>query len=87
MDTDPFDPAEFLDSEEARAEYVRAALETGDAAFVARALAAVARAREAAALGRGGGSGAPAREAGPAARPRGSATMEIQSFIAVLPDA
>ena len=60
MDTDSFDPAEFLDSEEARAEYViRAALETGDAAFVARALAAVARAREAAALGRGGGSGAP----------------------------
>ncbi len=38
MDTDPFDPAEFLDSEEAWAEYVRAALKTGDAAFVARAL-------------------------------------------------
>lgn len=46
MDTDPFDPAEFLASEEARVEYVAAALETGDIAFVARSLAILERARK-----------------------------------------
>lgn len=46
MDTDPFDSAEFLASEEAWAEYVSAALETGDVAFVARSLAIVERARK-----------------------------------------
>lgn len=45
MGADPFDPAEFLDSEEAQAEYVRAALDTGDAGFVARSLAGITRAR------------------------------------------
>lgn len=45
MGADPFDPAEFLATEEVRAEYVGAALDTGDAAFVARSLAVVARSR------------------------------------------
>ena len=45
MDTDLFDPAEFLETEEAQIEYVNAALETGEAAFIARSLAVVARAR------------------------------------------
>ena len=45
MDTDLFDPAEFLTSEEAQIEYVNAALETGEAAFIAQSLAVVARAR------------------------------------------
>lgn len=45
MDTEPFDPAEFLASEVAQIEYVNAALETGEAAFITRSLAAVARAR------------------------------------------
>ena len=45
MGTEPFGPAEFLTSEAAQAEYVSAALETGDAAFVARSLDVVARAR------------------------------------------
>ena len=45
MDTEPFDPAEFLASEVAQVEYVNAALETGEATFIARSLAAVARAR------------------------------------------
>ena len=45
MDTDLFNPAEFLETEEAQIEYVNAALETGEAAFIARSLAVVARAR------------------------------------------
>ena len=45
MDADLFDPAEFLATEEAQIEYVNAALETGEAAFIARSLAVVARAR------------------------------------------
>ena len=56
MDTDLFDPAEFLETEEAQIEYVNAALETGEAAFIARSLAVVARAR---------GITGPAVEAGP----------------------
>lgn len=43
--TEVFDPAEFLTSEAALIEYVNAALETGDPAFVARSLGVVARAR------------------------------------------
>ena len=45
MDADLFDPAEFLATEEAQIEYVNAALETGEAAFIARSLAVVAHAR------------------------------------------
>jgi probable addiction module antidote protein len=40
-----FDPAEFLDDEEAIAEYLTAALATNDPAFVADALGVVARAK------------------------------------------
>jgi probable addiction module antidote protein len=43
--TAPFDPAEVLDTEEAIEEYVAAAFETDDPAFIARALGTVARAR------------------------------------------
>ncbi|HEY8587111.1 MAG TPA: addiction module antidote protein [Rhodanobacter sp.] len=43
--TQPFDPAEHLGSPEAQAEYISAALETGDPAFVADSLGVVARAR------------------------------------------
>jgi probable addiction module antidote protein len=39
-----FDPAEFLDSAEARAEYLRAALETEDAAFILDATGVLERA-------------------------------------------
>jgi probable addiction module antidote protein len=41
----PFDAAEVLDSEEAVEEFIAAALETEEPAFIARALATVARAR------------------------------------------
>lgn len=43
--TTVFDPAEYLDSDEAVATYMSEALATGDAAFVAGALGVVTRAR------------------------------------------
>jgi probable addiction module antidote protein len=43
--TRSYDSAEFLDTDEAIDEYVRAASEDGDAAAIARALGVVARAR------------------------------------------
>jgi probable addiction module antidote protein len=52
LTTRPFDPAEFLDSEEGIEEYVRAASEDGDASAIAHALGVVARARGMSALSR-----------------------------------
>jgi probable addiction module antidote protein len=43
--TVPFDPAEFLDTEEAQATYLDEAFATGDKSFIADALGVVARAR------------------------------------------
>ena len=43
--TKPFDPAEYLDNDEAIASYMTDALETGDPSFVADALGVLARAR------------------------------------------
>lgn len=43
--TTRFDAAEYLDTPELQAEYISAALETGDAAFVCDAVGIVARAR------------------------------------------
>jgi probable addiction module antidote protein len=40
-----FDAAEYLDTPEAQAEFITAALETGDRAHIARAIGTVARAR------------------------------------------
>ncbi|HEY1244042.1 MAG TPA: addiction module antidote protein [Hyphomicrobiaceae bacterium] len=45
LGTAPFDAAEVLDTEEAVVEFVAAAFETEDPAFIARALGVVARAR------------------------------------------
>lgn len=45
LETTPFDPAEYLDDDEAVAGYLTDALETGDAAFIADALGIVARAK------------------------------------------
>jgi DNA-binding phage protein len=50
METELFDPADFLESDEAQIEYVNAALETGEADFITRSLAVVARARGVAGL-------------------------------------
>jgi probable addiction module antidote protein len=43
--TRPFDPAAYLDSDEAVAAYLNEALDTGDAGFIADALGVIARAR------------------------------------------
>jgi probable addiction module antidote protein len=43
--TIPFDASELLDTPEAQAEFIRAALETGDRAHIGRAIGEVARAR------------------------------------------
>lgn len=45
LKTTPFDAAEYLDTPEAHAEFITAALETGDAAFIRDAVNTVARAR------------------------------------------
>ena len=45
MELAPFDPAEYLDDDDATAAYLSEALESNDAAFVADALGVVARAR------------------------------------------
>ena len=45
FETRRFDPAAYLDTDEARAEYMTAALETEDPAFIADALGVIARAR------------------------------------------
>ena len=44
-DTRPFDPANYLDSDEAIAAYMTEALETDDSAFIADALGVIARTR------------------------------------------
>ncbi|RXH16324.1 putative addiction module antidote protein [Bradyrhizobium guangzhouense] len=45
LKTTPFDAAEYLDTPEAQAEFITAALETGDAAFIRDSVNTVARAR------------------------------------------
>jgi probable addiction module antidote protein len=45
LKTRPFDPAKYLDDDEAIADYLTDALETGDPAFISDALGVVARAR------------------------------------------
>ncbi|SFJ75170.1 addiction module antidote protein [Celeribacter neptunius] len=45
LETTLFDPAEYLDNDEAIADYLSDALETGDSAFIADALGVVARAK------------------------------------------
>jgi probable addiction module antidote protein len=45
LETRPFDPVRYLDSDEAVAVFVEEAFETGDAAFIAHALGIAARAR------------------------------------------
>jgi len=44
LDTKSFDPAEYLDDQEALAAYLTEAFETGDPAFIADSLGVVARA-------------------------------------------
>ncbi len=55
--TKRFDPANYLTSDEALAEYINAALETGDPAFIADSLGIVARAKGMAKVARQAGLG------------------------------
>src|SRR5215831_10655565 len=55
--TKPFDPVDYLRTDEALAEYVSAALETGDPAFIADSLGIVARAQGMAKVARQAGLG------------------------------
>jgi probable addiction module antidote protein len=55
MKTSPFDAADYLDSPEAQAEYMTAALETGDAEFIRDAVGVIARARGMARIAKGTG--------------------------------
>lgn len=52
LETSPFDAAEYLDSDEAIEEFLAAAFETGDSAFIAKSLGIVARARNMSQLAR-----------------------------------
>ena len=45
LETIPFDPAEFIDTPEAQYEFIKSAVETGDTAYIRKALDVVARAR------------------------------------------
>lgn len=60
LKTTPYDSAEFLDSAEAIEEYVAAAFETEDPAFIAQCLGTVARARNMSQLSREIGMSRPA---------------------------
>jgi probable addiction module antidote protein len=57
LKTIPFDAAEHLDTPDAQAFFLNDALETGDAAHIARALGTVARARGMTAVARDAGLG------------------------------
>jgi probable addiction module antidote protein len=60
LKTDIFDPAEYIDTQEAVAEYLAAAFESGDHAIIADALGVVARARGMSQLARDTGLARPA---------------------------
>ena len=64
LETRPFDPAEYLDTDEALAAYLTEALDTGDPAFISDSLAVIARARRR--FGTAETSGRPQVNIGPA---------------------
>ncbi|MEK7968104.1 addiction module antidote protein, partial [Burkholderia contaminans] len=55
--TTPFDAAEYLDTPEAQAEYLRISFETGDSADIQEAIGTVARARGMTQIARDAGVG------------------------------
>jgi probable addiction module antidote protein len=60
LETRPFDPAEFLDTPEAVAEYLTAAFESGDHGLITDALGVAAKARGMSQLARDAGLARPA---------------------------
>jgi probable addiction module antidote protein len=55
LETLPFDAAEYLGDEQAQAEFLAEAFDTGDATFIANALGVVARARGMSSIARDAG--------------------------------
>jgi probable addiction module antidote protein len=79
MKTSPFDAADYLDTAEARAEYMTAALETGDTEFIRDAVGVVARARGMAGIAKATGLSRESlyKALGPAGNPEFRTMMRI----------
>ena len=79
MKTSPFDAADYLDTAEARAEYMTAALETGDTEFIRDAVGVVARARGMAGIAKQAGLSRESlyKALGPAGNPEFSTVMRV----------
>jgi probable addiction module antidote protein len=79
MKTTPFDAADYLDSAEARAEYMTAALETGDTEFIRDAVGVVARARGMASIAKETGLSRESlyKALGPAGNPEFATMMRV----------
>jgi probable addiction module antidote protein len=81
----PFDPAEYLDTPEAVAEYLAAAFETDDQAVIADALGVVAKARGMSQLSRETGLARPAlyRALSPDGRPEFATVLKVLRALGV----
>lgn len=81
----PFDPAEYLDTPEAVAEYLAAAFESGDQAVIADALGIVAKARGMTQLARETGLARPAlyRALSPHGRPEFATVLKVLRALGV----
>lgn len=80
-----FDPAEYLDTPEAIAEYLAAAFESGDQAVIADALGVVAKARGMTQLARDTGLARPAlyRALSPNGRPEFATVLKVLQALGV----
>ncbi|WP_397403472.1 addiction module antidote protein [Phenylobacterium sp.] len=85
LDLRPFDPAEYLDTPEAVAEYLAAAFETGEQAVIADALGVVAKARGMTQLSRDTGLARPAlyRALSPDGRPEFATVLKVLRALGV----
>ena len=79
LKTTRFDAADYLDTAEARAEYMTAALETGDTEFIRDAVGVVARARGMASIAKETGLSRESlyKALGPAGNPEFATVMRI----------
>jgi len=85
LKTRPFDPAEFLDTPQAVAEYLAAAFESGDHAVIADALGVAARARGMSQLARDTGLARPAlyRALSPEGHPEFETVLKVLRALGV----
>ena len=81
----PFDAAKFLDSEEAVAEFINAALETGEPAVLIRALGEVARAQGMARVAKRSGLGRESlcKALQPSSHPRLETIMRVAKALGI----